>query len=223
MENNITIEIGEEKLNKIKIYTDSGIETKYISLDELMKMIESASTMEEEKEEFIESPIFPQFSGISTIQYRESQTSQVYIIKKEACRMDLTYFGDKFNNVGIPTLLFKILVYNNSIKGVELVAVKDAVITEHTPLFKYPFSNVFDNTSVCLGANNIAALDISETAFIYRIPNLVLSLENNNDAYNNANNTGLALRELLNKLSNNDFNNDWLKPLNMDYSKWANR
>jgi len=113
--------------------------------------------------------------------------------------MDMSYFKDKFNNVDIPTLLFKIKVSTDSIRGIELVAVKDQIIKGDTVLFKYPFSNVFADTKVCLGANNIASLEVAETAFIYRIPNLVLSLDNNNDAYHNSNNTGLPLRELLNK------------------------
>lgn len=223
MENKITIEIGENKLGKIKIKTDQGIETKYVAIEDIANMFIGANTLENEKEKeiFVKSPILPQFQDIFTVQYMESENNtQVYVLKKESTQMDLTYYGDKYTNVGIPTLLFKIKVSNNSIKQIQIVAIKDKIIREDTELFKYPFSNVFENTNVCLGPNNIAALDINDTATIHRIPNLVLTLDNNNDAYHSANNTGLPLRELLAKLSNKKFDEGILNPLNKTYKQW---
>jgi len=224
MANKITIEIGEEKLSKLKIIDENGeIQIKYVSIDDITKMITSASLMEKKEEEnYIETPLLPQFQDISTIQYLESENTQVYIIKKDAGNIDMSYFQDKFNNVGFPTLLFKIKISHNSIRSVNLVAVKDTLITKNTELFRYPFSNVFSDTRVCLGANNIAQLDVENTSTIFRIPNLVLTLDNNNDAYRGTNNTGLALRELLEKLQNEKFNNDWLVPTNLTYDSWHN-
>ena len=223
MENKITIEIGENKLGKIKIKTDQGIETKYVAIEDIVDMFMGANTLEpstEKKEDFIESPILPQFQDIFTVQYLESENSQVYVLKKESTQMDLTYYGDKYTNVGIPTLLFKIIVSNNSIRQIQIVAIKDKIIREDTELFRYPFSNVFSNTNVCLGANNIASLDITDTGTIQRIPNLVLILDNNDDSYYAANNSGLPLREVFSKLTNKEFDNNMLNPLNKTYKQW---
>lgn len=230
IEDKILIEIGEDKLPKIKIINSSGTETKYVSLSDLAAMFASASELDNSQEEvYMESPLLPQFNGISTVQYLESESTQIYILRKEACKMDLTYFGDAFSNVGIPTLLFKIKVSNDSIKGVEVVAIKEPVISKTTMLYRYPFSNVFDTTKMCLGANNIAGLDVAQTSTIYRIPNLVLSLDNNNDAYRNSNSSSLELRELFAKLSGKKFDQEILVQLKINdekfltYEKWVNK
>lgn len=230
IEDKIIIEIGEDKLPKIKIVNSSGTETKYVTLSDLALMFTSASELDNSQEElYMESPLLPQFVGISTVQYLESESTQIYVLRKEACKMDLSCFGDAFSNVGIPTLLFKVKISNNSIKGIEVVAITDPVISKTTMLYRYPFSNVFDTTKMCLGANNIAALDVAQTSTIYRIPNLVLSLDNNNDAYRNSNSSNLELRELFTKLSGKKFDEKILVQLKISngkfltYDKWVNK
>lgn len=214
-ENNVTIEIN----------TDKGTEVRYLTFDSFSKAIIAANQqIKLESIDVVESPIFTVGDGISTVQTRDYNTgSRTVILVREARPMDITYFDDVYKNVGMPRLLFAIKIYKNVIQTVKVMAVKDFIIKEDTELYEYPFSNVSRGSgNVCFGMNRISSIDIPSLTALHSIPDMFLSMPNNNDSYGH-NLSGLAYRPLLEELVDKPFNNDWLEPAHKSYKDWISQ
>ena len=84
-----------------------------------------------------------------------------------------------------------------------LSVVKDERLTPNTPLFVYPFSNVYGNSSICLG-NNVLPI-YKNPARLHTLAAYILRFPNNNDMYSSSNNKlDLEYRDLLEQLKGKD-------------------
>lgn len=216
----INIEIGEDNLIKVKQEENNKTSIKYITFDKLAELIISTKNNKEDTSIY-ETPLLPANKNTYTIQYKQlSSGAEIYYIVKEKCNIDITYFDTIYKNVGIPKLIFAVKVYEEVIRDVYTVAVKDKVIHEDTALYHYPFSNVSTgNGHICFGSNKISSIKITSPIMLHSIPDMFLSMPNNNDNYGN-NTSNMEYRMLLESLQDKEFNDDYLMCMNKTYKEW---
>ena len=235
--NEVHVVIGDNNMVTIKHTTARGTTEKYVTFDDFAKAIAASATVETDSKIAFESPILPNFY-VRTIYHREYTTGAHLIIlvrEPEPADFTLQLQGHgwenpqfkSFEKVGMPRLLFAVKVFQNMIQNVRVCAVKSANITEETPLFNYPFSNVdritrYGSGGVCFGSNKISAIDIKNIAGLHSVPNMFLSMPNNHDKYGH-NLTEFRYMDLLELLEGQAFDNEILEPAEITLKEWINK
>lgn len=206
----LVIEIENNNLCKAITIDEHNIKTnRYIEYSRLIELL-IAAQKEVEKDSSTNyelSDILPGDNIISTIQVKNLPgiNSKWYILLREKTYhdMELRLRGKVYNfkNVGLPRILFAIKVCNNKCVNFKIFCVKekDAFITNETKLYKYPFSNVFHDGSVCLGNNSISSFQLKSINNIILIPEMFLSMPNSDHAYSNKKPYNEFLEELQDK------------------------
>lgn len=124
-----------------------------------------------------------------------------YFIRYPELRVDFSYFGTEYPNFPIPRLVFcfKYMPREKKVAESYICVTKDERLTLDTPLFRYPFSNVRSDKSICTGNN---ALPIyKDPARLHTLAAYLLRLPNNNDLYSQENNKLHAeFRDLLEQM-----------------------
>jgi len=118
---------------------------------------------------------------------------------------DYTLFKTTYENFPIPRMVFGFDIdTSGKVKGHRMAIADDERPTVATRLYEYPFSNVYDNTSICIGAaNNLPVYE--KLPSLASLPNLILSIPNNDHNFKRANNRlHLDYRELLDHLQDKD-------------------
>lgn len=205
------IEIDKDNYCKITITDESGVKrNKNVTYDILLSLM-NAATSEEEFDNtgcnVILSDILPGDDMISTIQVKEilSSKSKWYVLLRERKPADTKLGKVTYKNVAMPRTLYAIKVCNNKCVSLRIGCIKNGPILMDSPIYKYPYSNVFDTRSVCLGGNSINDFLLSDLSNIVMIPEMFLAMVSNKDGYNGSNNSGLEYGELLELMSNAKF------------------
>lgn len=128
-----------------------------------------------------------------------------YFIRYPELHADFTYFGTEYPNFPIPRLVFcfKYLHREKKVAGCYLCVVKDERLTPDTPIYYYPFSNVYDDWRICTGNN---ALPIyKDPARLHTLAAYLLRMPNNNDLFHPAQNRLHAeFRDLLEQMKDKE-------------------
>lgn len=116
----------------------------------------------------------------------------------------INYRDTDYPNFPIPRLVFAVnLLSTGRVGNCSIGVVADEKPTPETPMFYYPFSNVYDNGHVCTG-NNVLPRYKKQTA-ITSFPSYLLGIPDNDDYYSITNNKlGLEHRALLEHLKDKD-------------------
>lgn len=128
-----------------------------------------------------------------------------YFILHSERRTDLSYYGTEYTNFPLPQLIFGIEYLPKECKVVNcsVYVAKDERLTPDTPMYFYPFSNVFPDSRICLGNNALPRY--KSAAQLTTLGGYILRLPNNNDQFSSKNNRlGLGYRDLLEHLSDKD-------------------
>lgn len=124
-----------------------------------------------------------------------------YYIRYPELRADFTYFGTEYLNFPIPRLVFCVKYMPETKKVAEcyVCVTKDERLTPDTPLFRYPFSNVYRDKRICTGNN---ALPIyKDPTRLHTLAAYLLRLPNNNDLFSKENNRlNAEYRDLLEQM-----------------------
>lgn len=218
------IEITEDRLCKVTTINDLGVKiNKYVDFKTVIDLLISSS---EDNEDLCEdfsstiSDILPGDNLISTIQVKElpKSNSKWYVLLREQQPINMKLVtnsdGEKieniYKNVAMPKTLFAIKVCNSKCVSLRIGCVKEGLIKESTEIYKYPYSNVFDTQSVCLGGNMINDFLLNDLSNIVMIPEMFLTMPNNRDGYSGSNISGLKYEELLECFEESKFDNDIL-------------
>jgi hypothetical protein len=113
-------------------------------------------------------------------------------------RTDYTYHKTVYERFPIPRTVFGFDVANDGrVTKCKVAVVADEKPGPDTKIYEWPFSNVYGDGSVCVGAaNNLPAY--KNTRALSSLPHLILSLPNNDHNYSRAKNRLRAdCRELL--------------------------
>ena len=126
-----------------------------------------------------------------------------YYIRYPDLYADFSYYETEYRGFPIPRLVFCFKYLRDGHKVVEasLCVVKDERLTLDTPTYRYPFSNVHGNLSVCLGNNALPVY--KNPARLHTLAAYILRMPNNNDLYSEQNNRLHAgFRDLLEQMKN---------------------
>ena len=188
---------------------------KYITFNDLCNAVLAAR--DDSQVQSLASPLLPK----NCIQYIERNNGELAVVmEREAKATDFSY-GDKvFKKIGVPKLLFAFRILANTLQEGYVVAVKDNLVSEDTELYHYPFSNVYRSGSICWG-NKLPTY--GELRYLQNVPEMFLSMENNNHNYGHINLSGLEYRPLLEVLEGQKFREDWLKSMEIRYGDWLNQ
>ena len=124
-----------------------------------------------------------------------------YYIRYPDLWADISYFGTEYPNFPIPRLVFcfKYMPQEKKVAGCYVCVTKDERLTADTPLYHYPFSNVYNDLSICTG-NNVLPV-YKNPARLHTLASYLLRLPNNNDLYSREHNKLRAeYRDLLEQM-----------------------
>lgn len=128
-----------------------------------------------------------------------------YFIRYPELYADISYFETEYTHFPIPRLVFgfQYLFREKKVVRSYLCVVKDEHLKPDTPLFIYPFSNVHEDNSICLGNNALPAY--RNPARLHTLAAYILRFPNNNDMYFSRNNKlNLEYRDLLEQMKGKD-------------------
>lgn len=123
-----------------------------------------------------------------------------YVIWNPELRADVIYGDTEYPDFPLPRLVFSLRVLSDGkVADCSMGVVADETPTENTPMYFYPFSNVYDDERVCTG-NNVLPRYRKLTA-IKNFPRYLLGLPDNDDMFTSAHNRlGLDHKTLLEHL-----------------------
>lgn len=126
------------------------------------------------------------------------------VIWNPELRADITYRDTVYPNFPLPRLVFGIrMLEGGKVAECSIGTVADETPAPETPMYHYPFSNVFGDGTVCSG-NNIMPR-YRKLSALKHFPRYLLELPDNDDLYDpEKNKLGLEHRELLEHLKDKD-------------------
>lgn len=215
---------------QVKVNNEDGVQLdeSHMTLDEFISCVMGATylkeTLNSELKTLSSSPILPS----NCLHFKEMTDSErrfYYLtVSVPKRRWDIMVYNTIFLDVGFPHLVFqyKVDADNKAIISTTIYALKSGdAISARTALFKFPFSNVSQGR-ICLGVNKMPEInEVSElgdlhTKFLFNSPF-------SDDYYVERNLSGAAnIRELGQLLTNQDFPDDWLIPINKTVSDLFN-
>lgn len=123
-----------------------------------------------------------------------------FVLWNPELRADTAYGGTEYLNSPIPRLVFGVrMLEGGKVAECSIGVLADEKPSPETPMYHYPFSNVYEDGRVCSG-NNIMPRYKKQTA-LRNFPRYLLGLPDNDDMYDTKKNRlGLEHRELLEHL-----------------------
>lgn len=169
----ITIKLEVDQLPYIEVNTNGATRTFHTSHNELFQLLMDNCVKEEKVRKEYDLPVFetPALPP-NTVKYMALPDGKVLLaMEKKAFQYDISYHNTKFNAVPFPNLLFVFLLAPRGDKYViqqkRLYAFKDKVLRDTTKLYRFPFSHVMLDGSMCFfflsEVNDLAQM----TSFIY--------------------------------------------------------
>lgn len=171
--------------------TKRGItETKNVSLDALLECFGKSQSPSE--------AIYSGFLPENCLSVNIRDNSKSVVIWHPLLHCDYAYYKTVYENFPIPRMVFGFDINpKGRVEGYRMAVVDDEKPKPGTKLYEYPFSNVYSDTRICVGAAN--SLPTYERLYtLASLPNLILSLPNNDHNFSCTNNRlKLGYRELL--------------------------
>lgn len=121
-------------------------------------------------------------------------------------------------DVGYPRLLFKFAVFAGKVKSLQIRAAKEGPLQDDTPLYYYPYTNVYHDGNVCMGTYKYPP--VKEFWNLNTYPDIFYRLPNSTDLYNRP---GITLRELIEFNREREFDDSLLEPCGETYGQFARR
>jgi hypothetical protein len=166
MGNRLIIEISDDLDIYVKpVDYDTGTVTKKrITMEELLEVLHVSNeyrTISKKGEmtgssTLFRTPIFSSFNGSFTIQYIAQTNDLHYAVLQRLPGPHAFAVHDKvYNNVGLPGLVFVVKIYKDLIQSCNIGAIKERVVKEDTPIYRYPFTNAYGDGKICFGQNDM--------------------------------------------------------------------
>lgn len=133
----------------------------------------------------------------------DSHGNREYCLWYPELYADISYFGTEYPHFPLPRLVFKFCVSDvGKVGECRLGVIKDEKLSEDTPMYIYPFSNV-SGFHLCVGNNALPVYKKPQT--LSTLPTFLLRLPNNNDSFNPKHNKlDMQYRDLLEHLKKKD-------------------
>lgn len=121
--------------------------------------------------------------------------------------------------VGYPRMLFKYIVMDGMVSSLSVAALKSGLIKDDTPLYLYPYTNVYLGGNVCLGSYTYPRIEGLRNLSSY--PDVFYDMENTGNPY--LYESVISIRDMVLSNENREFNDDMLIPSNLTYSDFVDR
>ena len=149
-----------------------------------------------------------------------------FILWNPELRADIIYTDMKYPDFPLPRLIFGVrMLEDGKVAECSIGVVADEKPSPETPMFYYPFSNVYSDGRVCSGNNILPRY--KKLAALRHFPRYLLELPDNDDMYDpTKNKLGLGHRELLEHLKDKDpayYYSDILIPNGMTLDAFIHR
>lgn len=133
-----------------------------------------------------------------------NSTERYFILWNPELRADIAYEGREYPDFPIPRLVFGVrMLEDGKVAECSIGVAADEKPTPETPMFHYPFSNVYSDGRVCSG-NNIMPR-YRKLPALKNFPRYLLGLPDNDDMYDlEKNKLGLGHLELLEHLKDKE-------------------
>lgn len=127
-----------------------------------------------------------------------------YLLWNPELRADLTYGNTEYPDFPIPRLVIDVRVLETGkVADCAIGVVADETPTLDTVMYHYPFSNVYENGSVCTGNNNLPKY--RNPLALRHFPRYLLGLPDNDDMFDpQKNKLGLSHKQLMEHLKDKD-------------------
>lgn len=127
-----------------------------------------------------------------------------FVIWNPDLRADVIYRDTEYLDFPLPRLVFGLRVLaDGRVADCSMGVVADEPPTEDTPMFYYPFSNVYEDERVCTGNNILPRY--KKLSAMKNFPRYLLGLPDNDDMFNSTHNQkGLDHKALLEHLKDKD-------------------
>lgn len=127
-----------------------------------------------------------------------------FVIWNPDLRADVIYRDTEYLDFPLPRLVFRLRVLaDGRVADCSMGVVADEPPTEDTPMFYYPFSNVYEDERVCTGNNILPRY--KKLSAMKNFPRYLLGLPDNDDMFYSAHNQkGLDHKALLEHLKDKD-------------------
>ena len=149
-----------------------------------------------------------------------------YVIWNPELRADVIYRDTEYRSFPLPRLIFGLRVLGNGkVADCSMGVVADETPTEDTPMFFYPFSNVYEDDRVCTGNNVLPRY--KKLSALKNFPRYLLGLPDNDDMFDRRHNRKELERKELMELSRDKdpayYYTDILVPNRRTLSDFINR
>ena len=207
MENEVVIHLRQDGSVYTEI-TENGLVTcKYIHADDLMEVLWKGITPKSFQTGLLPSNMI----ALSVC----PNGSIWYAVDCGAEAADITYRTTTYPRFPLPRLVFAFKVQREIVTATRVCVPEPGKLTEDTPLYQYPFSNV-NGFSMCTGNNPFPVVRSAGDA--EQLPAFVLGLPDNDDLYTSDNTRlGLAHEDLMEHLKDKTqayYYSHVLKPMN---------
>ena len=194
MEDEVVLHIREDKSILVEIREEGVVRTKVIDIDALLDCLTDSMDGIQ-----IQTGVLP--NNIVSLSFGDDSRYAVVEFPDEYA--DITCMSTTYEHFPLPRLLFGFKLENSGrISAVNLGVPALGKLTEKTPMFYYPFSNVY-RFSLCVGANSLP--HIPALYSLQNLPHYILSLPDNDDRFNTQHNRlGLGHRDLMEHLCGKD-------------------
>ena len=194
MEEELVLHIREDKTILVEIREKGMVRTKQINIDALLKCLTGSLGGIK-----IQTGILP--ANIVSLTFNDDSRYAVVEFPDEYA--DITYMSTTYTHFPLPRLLFGFrLERSGRISAVNLGVPALGKLTEETPMFLYPFSNV-NGFTLCTGSNSLPHIRTLQS--LQNLPHYILSLPDNDDYFHGYNNRlRLGHRDLMEHLRDKD-------------------
>lgn len=194
----IVLHIREDRSILLESKKNDGlVSTKVIGINTLLECVQNSIQGRQQR-----TGILPQ--NTLSVTWNEGDTKNYYVTMEFPDEYaDITYMRTIYEHFPLPRLLFGFMVESSGrISMVNLGVPALGKLTDSTPMYFYPFSNV-SRFSLCTGANTLPNMKSLQS--LQNLPYYILSLPDNDDYYQERNNRlGLGHRDLMEHLRDKD-------------------
>ena len=194
MADEVVLHIREDKTILVEIREKGTVRTKIADIDALLDCLTDSMDGIQ-----IQTGILP--ANIVSLTFNDD--SRYAVVEFPDDYADITYMSTTYAHFPLPRLLFGFhLEDSGRISAVNLGVPALGKLTDKTPMFCYPFSNVY-RFSLCVGANSLPRIPALQS--LQNLPHYILSLPDNDDRFNTQHNRlGLGHRDLMEHLRDKD-------------------
>lgn len=212
----INIKLETNELPYIEVHTNGAVRAFHTTHNELFNLlmkncVKEVKTRNEYSLPVFETPALPP----NTVKYMALPDGKVVLaMEKKAFKHDISYHNTKFKDVPFPNLLFVFVLTPREdkylIEEKRLYAFKDKVLRDTTKLYRFPFSHVMLDGSMCFFFLSEVKDLAQMTSFFYNWINVGFT-----DHYYNSNGQGknyfnMPLRQIFNQTQGKEFEFDKL-------------